>query len=143
MKKTFLVTSLFIVAASFGFSQTGEKGIRTQNANNTDEQLQKYVQQTNTPVKIEEEECVTNHSGTILFYNQTGKEISMDVIDVKGETVTTVKISKENSVYVKNIDMGEYYYYKTGASKKSKKKNMVNVIECTLKTIILDAKSVK
>jgi hypothetical protein len=92
--------------------------------------------------KIEEKDCEEYHLGKILFINQTKKDITLEILDPKGEKVLDILIKAEHSAYVNDIEVGEYHY-KASNGKKVKKKNLVNVVECMLKGIILDEKTFK
>ncbi len=138
--------ALFSVSAFAQGNPSGKKGgkISTEQVPGEDRQAQNYMNdgRSGRTIAIESKDCAAEHLGTILFHNQTKKLITLEVTDIKNEKVCEVTIESGKSMYVRDIEMGEYLY-KMSSSKKAKKKNMVNVIECTLKSIVIDAKTFK
>lgn len=138
--------ALFSVCAMGQGNITGKKGgkISTEQVSSEDRQTQNYLNQSREGkvIAVESKDCQAEHLGTILFHNQSKKAISLEVTDIKNVKVCNISIEPGKSMYVKDIEMGEYLY-KLTSSKKAKKKNMVNVLECTLKSIVIDEKSFK
>lgn len=138
--------ALFSVCAMGQDNVTGKKGgkISTQQVSSEDRETQNYMNQSKAGkvIAIESKDCQAEHLGTILFHNQTKKTIGLEVTDVKNVKVCNISIEPGKSMYVKDIEMGEYLY-KLTTSKKAKKKNMVNVLECTLKSIVIEDKTFK
>ena len=150
MKKFALCLAFVSLFSVYSFGQvntTGKKGgkITTEQLSSEDRQTQNYLNQgrQGQVIAVESKDCQAEHLGTILFHNQSKKDLTLEVLDVKGEKICTVDVESKKSTYVKDIEMGEYYYKSTTVKKANKKKNRVNVIECTLKSIILDDKSLK
>lgn len=138
MKKFILVTAA-VLGFSFCFAQSAKGGATVRNVNSDDPKVQEQLRLAaeNTIGRIEEKDCESEHLGKIMFYNASKKDRTLEIVDPKGNKVVEVKIGSRESAYVDNIEVGEYYYKEIG-SKKAKKKDLVNVVECMLKAVTLE-----
>lgn len=135
MKKTFLLTGM-IACLAFGYAQGSTKQGRTENAGPNDPKVLALLkaQQSQEAIK----DCGDEHLGKVVFHNKTAKSVSLDLYASggKGETIN-VTIPAGESVYVNDLLVGEYKYKRIN-EKKPKKKDFVNVLECTLKVVLID-----
>lgn len=91
---------------------------------------------------MQDKDCSEFHVGKIMFFNSTYKDVAFELVDVKGAFVCSVSVKAQQSAYINNIEMGEYYFRKPN-EKKFKKKNMVNVVECVQKSVPIGDKFLK
>ena len=121
---------------AFTYAQGSVKQGRTENAGPADPKIQAMIKAHKNAEPIKD--CGDEHLGTVAFHNKTTKALRMEVYPTGGNG-QTIKLSVPagESVYVKDLLVGEYKYKKAG-EKKAKKKDFVNAVECTLKVVLLD-----
>ncbi|MBX7241933.1 MAG: hypothetical protein K1X92_09305 [Bacteroidia bacterium] len=135
MTRIIIIVLLSMTTMSI-YGQATKKGVSVEDADPNDPRVQEMIKRQQL-IQIDERDCGEFHLGTILFLNKQKKDIVFELVDIKGKKVCDVAIGKGKSTYVNNIEIGEYFY-KDPKSKKAKKKNVVNVVECKLKGVVLD-----
>lgn len=131
--KKLLVLSIAMLGFGLAFGQAEKKGVAVTYANGDDANAQSQLQSaSNKGIETKEVDCAEAHTGTVMFHNSTGKDISMDLVNIKGEKVADIDMKANGFAYVYNLKMGEYYY-KGEKDKKAKKKNLIVAMECVLK----------
>ena len=121
---------------AFTYAQGSVKQGRIENAGPADPKVQAMLK-----AKLNQEalkDCGDEHLGTVAFHNKTAKALNVELYPTGGNGQTTkVAIPAGESVYVRDLLVGEYKYKRAG-EKKAKKKDFVNVMECTLKVVLID-----
>jgi hypothetical protein len=82
--------------------------------------------------------CVENHTGEVLFFNNTGKAITLEVMPKDGGSVKgSIVLAANQSSFVNDLGIG-MYKYKSPNAKKYKKQAIILVRECTMKIVQLN-----
>jgi len=134
-------TPLFDKKSGGGFIKKGA---------NTDNAVQDFVKKGGTPapsdskqgtvneVENKTPECETNHTGEVLFFNNTGKPITLEVMPKDGGNVKgSIVLAANQSSFVNDLGIG-MYKYKSPNAKKYKKQAIILVRECTMKIVHLN-----
>lgn len=81
--------------------------------------------------------CEENHTGEVLFFNDTKKSITLEITPKDGGVdKASIILASEQSSFVNDLGVGSYKY-KSPNVKKYKKTAIVNVKECAMKIVTL------